>query len=74
MRDVVRPDAEEPDAVEEDTGRTKSSSLLADVARGQDVVDLCVRRVWARGGDGGVCVCVCAVVNRAIYARPRERA
>ena len=62
--------------MEEDARRTKSSSLLADVARRQDVVDLCVRRVWVRGGGDDVCVyvllseascdaCECSV-NRAI--------
>ena len=76
MRDIISADAEEPDAVEEDARRREGPSLLPDVARGQDVVDLCVRRVWVRGGGDDVCVyvllseascdaCECSV-NRAI--------
>ena len=82
LRDVIRPDTEEPDAVEEDARRTKSSSLLADVARGQDVVDLC-RVLCVRFGDG-VCVYSYLARRRAtrtravpivlLIARPRERA
>ena len=41
LRNIISADAKQPDAVEEDARRTKSSSLLADVARRQDVVDLC---------------------------------
>ena len=81
LGDVIGPNAKQPDAVEEDARRTKSSSLLADVARGQDVVDLC-RVLCVRFGDG-VCVCVllseascdaceCSV-NCAIIARSLKR-
>ena len=66
--------------MEEDARRTKSSSLLADVARGQDVVDLC-RVLCVCRGDG-VCVYSCLARRRAtrasavpivlLIARPRE--